>query len=518
MSGTKELKNGYWQTQQGQGVILAAILIVSAVLFFANLSNQNLWQDEAQTALISKTILTDGVPRGYDGKNYFSQEGGAEYGKNYIWRWHTWLPFYILAGFYEVFGVSTFVSRLPFVLFGLGTIILLYYYAKSLWPGTRIPAIASSLLAISVPFLLLSRQCRYYSMAMFFTLLSLYSYKLLLEKRKYASVLFFTATTLLFHSQHIYVIIFFPSVFLNTIIFHRDCFKVICKVSALVLIVNMPWLIWLYGIKYTSPYQQEELLRVLYTFISKYLRDIAKYVFPLWLLAVLPVWYVIVLIRTGGFPIFTRQACERLSLPIFFIGLNIVAVSIKTPAPFFRYIAPSAALLILLAAVIIETAWKVHFILAAAAVIAMAVTGQMKDYLYEITHDYKGPEKGIAKYLNEHGSPDDVAAITYGDMGLKFYTKMRIIGGLTGEDLEPVKNARWIIFRKHNSSKKDKQVADYLVEYMKKNVSAETKTGFHRITIDYPDTLSENRENPDQHQFRTNTNEPNVVIYEMVRQ
>ena len=209
--------DGYWQTKQGQLVILIVILIGSAILLLANLGNQYLWQDEAQTALISKTILTDGVPRGYDGKNYFSQEDGAEYGKNYIWRWHTWLPFYVLAGFYEVFGVSTFVSRLPFALFGMGTVALLYFFAKLLWPGTRIPAIAASLLAISVPFLLLCRQCRYYSMAMFFSLLSLYAYVLLLEGRKHASVLLFAATTLLFHSQHIYVAVFFPAVFLHAV-------------------------------------------------------------------------------------------------------------------------------------------------------------------------------------------------------------------------------------------------------------------------------------------------------------
>ena len=68
----------YWQTKQGQLVILIVILIGSEILLLANLGNQYLWQDEAQTALISKTILTDGVPRGYDGKNSFSQEGGAD--------------------------------------------------------------------------------------------------------------------------------------------------------------------------------------------------------------------------------------------------------------------------------------------------------------------------------------------------------------------------------------------------------------------------------------------------------
>ena len=116
------------------------------------------------------------MPRGYDGKNFFSQEGGAEYGNNYLWRWHTWLPFYVLAGFYKIFGVTTFVSRLPFVLFGFGTVFMVYYFCRSLWPGTRVSLIAAGLLAVSVPFLILSRQCRYYSMAMFFCVLALYAY------------------------------------------------------------------------------------------------------------------------------------------------------------------------------------------------------------------------------------------------------------------------------------------------------------------------------------------------------
>jgi 4-amino-4-deoxy-L-arabinose transferase-like glycosyltransferase len=500
----------YWQTRQGQGMILAGILIVSAVLLFGNLSNQNLWQDEAQTALISKTILTDGVPRGYDGKNYFSQEGGAEYGKNYIWRWHTWLPFYVLAGFYEVFGVSTFVSRLPFVLFGLGTVMLLYYYARVVWPGTRIPAIAALLLAISVPFLLLSRQCRYYSMAMFFTLLSLYAYVLLLEGKKYASVLLFAAMTLLFQSQHIYVAIFLPAVFLHAVIFHRSKLKILSKVTVLVVLINILWLIWLSGMKYTSPYSQVGLFQVLGTFTWKYTQDLAIYVFPVWLFAALFAWYVVTCIRTGRFPMPSRKSLERLSLPVFFIVFNIIAVSLKTPFPFIRYVAPSVVLLILLAAVVIDAAWQIHFIFAAVVVIAMVTTSQMKDYLYEITHDYKGPEKGIAKYLNEHGLPDDIVAIAYGDMGLKFYTKMRIVGGLTGEDLEPMKKAKWVIFRRYVVSDRDEQVT----KYMQANISS--TTGFRRIAIDYPDIQFENRENPDQHLFRTDTTERDVVILERV--
>ena len=64
----------------------------------------------------------------------------------------------------------------------------------------------------------------------------------------------------------------------------------------------------------------------------------------------------------------------------------------------------------------------------------------MGDYVHEITHHVRGPTEGIVNYLNAHGKPEDVVAITYGDMALKFYTRMRVVGGFTGEDLTPALN------------------------------------------------------------------------------
>ena len=510
MDNTAGTMSGYWQTRQGQRIILAAILIVSAVLLLANLGNQHLWQDEAQTALVSKTILTEGVPRGYDGKNYFSQERGDDYGKNYIWRWHTWLPFYVLAGFYKVFGVSTFVSRLPFVLSGFGTVVLLYYYARAVWPGTRIPAIAASLLTISVPFLILSRQCRYYGMAMFFSMLSLYAYVLLLERKKRASILLFVGATLLFHTQHIYLAVLFPAVFLHAIIFRRDRLKTLGKVTALVILVNIPWFIWLSGMKHTTALQVLRYPALLFPFfIKRFLSDIILYVFPLWLAVVLLLACIVRRVRTGRFFAVSRQLWERLSLPVFFIVFNLLVVSVAAPYPFFRYIAPAIPLLILLAALIIDAGWQAHFIFAVVTVVVLVATGQIKDYFYEITHDYDGPEEGIAKYLNEHGSPDDIVVVTSADMGLKFYTKLKVMGGLTGEDLELAKNARWVILRNYIMCEVDKKIGEYLSD----NIPLKT---YRKITIDYPDIPFENRERPDAHLFRTVTNERKVVIYERI--
>jgi hypothetical protein len=113
----------------------------------------------------------------------------------------------------------------------------------------------------------------------------------------------------------------------------------------------------------------------------------------------------------------------------------------------------------------------------------------------------------MAKYLNEYGSPEDIVAVTNGDMVLKFYTKTKVVGGMMGEDLTPVKNARWVIMRHYVICDKDKKVQKYLREET-------SRQNFRWITINYPDIPFENRESPGEHFFRTDTRAPEVVIGE----
>jgi 4-amino-4-deoxy-L-arabinose transferase-like glycosyltransferase len=491
----------------GQRIILCVIAFGSLCLLLANLGNQFLWEDEAQTALVSKTILTDGVPRGYDGKNFFSQEGGAEYGNNYLWRWHTWLPFYVLAGFYKIFGVTTFVSRLPFVLFGFGTVILVYFFAGLLWPKTRIPAIAAGLLATSVPFLILSRQCRYYSMAMFFSVFALYAYAAMLNRKRYSALMLFIASTLLFHTQHFYIVSLFAALLLHAVIFDRRILKTLLIVIVSVAALNGPWLIWLAGMHYEAKTFD---MPALFDCIRTFFKDIIRYVFPVWLLAVLLIAILVTWLRTKSFPRLDRLFWSNLLLPLFFIVSNIISLSILAKVPYFRYAAPSIPLLIILAAVIVCAAGRAHLLLAVLSIVLLLAMGQIGDYFYEITNDYDGPCEGIARYLNDHGNPNDVVAITYGDMVLKFYTNMRIVGGLTGEPMEPAKDARWVIIRKYVHLDFDGKVRNYLISNIDWN-------RYRAITINYPDIPWENRESPNAHLFRTNTNEDKVIIYEKVK-
>jgi hypothetical protein len=163
---------------------------------------------------------------------------------------------------------------------------------------------------------------------------------------------------------------------------------------------------------------------------------------------------------------------------------------------------------ILLVAVIIDAAARVSPVFAVVVVVLLIAGGQLKDYLYEITHDYDGPCEGIVRYLNEHGSDNDIVAINYGDLPLKFYTKMRVVGGLTGEDLSPAVNARWIVIRKYDVSY-DRQVLKYLLSHT-------DWRKYRKIILNYPDITWENREDPFAHRFRTCTDENKVIIYERI--
>jgi hypothetical protein len=153
---------------------------------------------------------------------------------------------------------------------------------------------------------------------------------------------------------------------------------------------------------------------------------------------------------------------------------------------------------------------RFHFVVGIAAIVLFAYPQPLSDYFYEITHDYDGPVEGIVKYLNQNAKKNEVVAITYEDLPLKFYTEMRVVGGLTGEDLSPAKEADWIIIRKYVICNKDKKVREYLIQ----NVSWHQ---YERIPLNYPDLPFENRENPQEHHYRTVTDEDKVVIYRKIK-
>jgi hypothetical protein len=90
-------------------------------------------------------------------------------------------------------------------------------------------------------------------------------------------------------------------------------------------------------------------------------------------------------------------------------------------------------------------------------------------------------------------------------MPLKFYTNLRIVGGLTGETLFVASDPDWIITRRFRASDLSDRVQNYIETF--------PISDYEPIVLDCVDTKFENREAPQNHRYRTVTNGPKVVIH-----
>jgi hypothetical protein len=487
--------------------IVGALLVISAIPLFGNLSSSILWQDEAQTALISQTILDRGMPYGHDGVNHLSQELGAEYGDEYIWKWHTWLPFYFVAASFKLFGAGTFSARLPFVIFGIATIVLAYFFARRLWKDRHNAVMAAALLTFSVPFLLLSRQCRYYSMAAFFALLGLYAYVGMTENKRRSVLLFVVASFLLFHTHYIYCVGLLGTAGLHVLLMKRKHWKKVILSCAGITLICLPWILWLSTSKYSQQYGGSLLsFSNAWKQTTTYGSDILKYVFPVALLAIPLV--VLVVRKVQKEPLLTRdpEFWKALTIPVLFVVLTVGSLSLTAPAPFFRYLAPVLPIVLILGGLLLGMLCRIHVAVGAMVLLACLVLQPLGDFFHELTNDYTGPLEAAVDYLNEHAEKDDVVAITYGDMPVKFYTGLRVVGGLTGEDLGPALSARWVIRRQKVVSRKDWNVLNFLHQNL-------NMRSFTAIPLNVPDVRFENRESPNEHRYRTPTEGASIVIH-----
>jgi 4-amino-4-deoxy-L-arabinose transferase-like glycosyltransferase len=478
--------------------VVAALVLVSAFLLLWNLGDQRLWDDEAQTALISQTILDHGLPLGHDGLNSFSQEAGAEFGADHVYKWHPWLPFYLLAAFFRLFGVTTFAARLPFALLGIGCPLLVYSLATALFARRRVAIAAATLLVFSVPFLLLAKQCRYYSPATFLSLLGLYGY----ASGKHRIVLA-PASVLLFYTQNIYFLTLWLAVLIHAALWKPERRKELLLLFTVASALGAPWLIYTLGVSYRQAYPGVLTWTQFLRFLGIYAGQIRAYLFsPFVLLAPAVVMLVRVLRKQA--PI-DRGQWPSVALLVIYLVVSYLILCSFSVLPFFRYLGPMIPVLCLLTALLLEGLASIHTLVFVAAVAWVILSGNMGRYLYEITHDFRGPIRGITDYLQQNAKPGDTVAITYGDLPIKFYNHLRVVGGLTGEDLTAGRRADWIIMRKHVTCVKDLEVGKYLYH----NVDWKSYTP---ITIDAPDTIFENREDPAMHLFESNTTEDRVVI------
>jgi len=155
--------------ETGTIMVFVAIL-VAAALAFHGLTNHLFWDDEANTAIFGRNLLKTGKLTAWDGRNLMGYRGGAELDEDLVNVYMPPMQYYVAAVGLSLFGESTFGGRALFVIAGLAGIALLAVLMRHLAPHDFPWWLPSLLLAVTPAYLLYIRNCRYYSLGVFFTL------------------------------------------------------------------------------------------------------------------------------------------------------------------------------------------------------------------------------------------------------------------------------------------------------------------------------------------------------------
>ncbi len=143
---------------QSNYLLLLFITLLGAFLRFYNLGKKSLWFDELAQVTISKTIIHDlSLP-----------QMGFLQG---MW-WELSPPLdYFITHFMFVFGSSEWILRFPAAIFGVLSILAIFFLAKEFF-GAPVGVISAFLLSISPMHIWYSQEVRVYSLFMFLTILS----------------------------------------------------------------------------------------------------------------------------------------------------------------------------------------------------------------------------------------------------------------------------------------------------------------------------------------------------------
>ena len=157
--------------------LLLLITLISSFIFFTNLGGQDYSLDEPETLTVVKSINIYGYPSAWDGKNITITANGKDFTlikEIYVWTWHPWLQHYIAYFGQSIFGDTAGDIRTLFALFGVLTVVFIYFFSNYLFKNKLVASLVSIHLVFLLPFFLYVRQIRYYSLTAFFSLIYLF--------------------------------------------------------------------------------------------------------------------------------------------------------------------------------------------------------------------------------------------------------------------------------------------------------------------------------------------------------
>jgi dolichyl-phosphate-mannose-protein mannosyltransferase len=505
----------------------AGLLLLAALLIFPRLDGRYLWDDEAETALLAQRVLRFGVPIAWDGRDLVSQECSTDFDANYLWRQTPWAQFYLAALSFKLLGADTLTARLPFALLGLLAIVSLYRLGVSLFGDRHLALLASSLLTLSVPFLLHVRQARYYALAILATVWVLYFFFALLRDGRGAILGLALAMTVLFHSNYL---VFFATAAGLALAFFAFPFDARAALRLLgtgvaTLAINISWLaifdVWGKAgltVAVTS-------VRIYALVLKGYVAWVELYACSVVLLVALAAVRVGLVGRRASRDWPAPRTC--LALGLFAVG-HVLLLS-AAPYAFFRYVVTLLPALALLQAAVLRALWSANRVTAVVGYALLvfldrsdlvhgALGSTPAKYVDEITHDVPGPTAAIVSYLRAHARPGERVFITYGDLPLRFYTPdLEVRGGHSCQSLAGWPRPDWIVrryfFRFRMRAADSAADLERARSYLQAEISTRRYAEIHLPTVD---TIWENIPEPDHHFYRQPAGGPLIIVYHKI--
>jgi hypothetical protein len=429
------------------GITFLYLALAAMVFFFAfgNLDGRLFWGDEAETAVLARSILHHGVPRVNDGLDHISMHGDQYDARNGIWTWSPWLPHYVTAAAFALFGQTTWAGRAPFALVGWLTVLALGATGWKIYRSHRVALAAMFLLGTSEVFLLHIRQCRYYSLTVFAEILVIYGIYQILKTDRNGAWFVLAGLLLQFYCNYTCAAANVPLLLVlgwNLFRQKKSAALPVIICLGLLFLLCMPWLLYTEFWRQGSAEGHDPLMKSLFF----YLVQLQFHFFP-WCVVLLPVsgWLMKRFAKRGESPEAPPNTARRLELYLFLLPILYTPVLLIMPGGYSRYLLPVLPALCLLVAV-----WVFRYVRWTALAVALlviqcfsnvfavatdpfskqyALRWPLADFVFGILLPYEDRFTDVLKYFNQQAHPGDIVVSWDHEFPLMFYSPMRVVNG-----------------------------------------------------------------------------------------
>ena len=416
-----------------KNLTLILILLIAFFFLFYKLNNTYFWEDEADTAIYSLNIQNNFLPSGWNGINLYAYRNGLHLNSEMNNRTSPWLQFYITALAFKTIGKTVFAGRLPFAVIGFIVVILFYRYAFQYSYKKNTAAIASLYLIFSPSFLMFTRQCRYYSLVILFSILIISQYSNISIRNRKSIYYFSLICICFFYSNYFIFFAFFSALLFTHILLEYNKEKFIGIIAGFLLSA----IFWLPFIFFSKPWKSVDIplfsiqrLDNAAHLLWWYLRDYNAFSF-------FQVFFILflafVFIEKTSNKNFRFKIDRKALFIITFILFSTLFLSIISPQPYketdiadIRYavgLLPFFCLLLgYISNKILELNKIIGFIIIAVALftnfftlIPAYKTEKIKfyfyDYAYELFHKNITPSETVINYLQNNSKQNDTILV-----------------------------------------------------------------------------------------------------------